>query len=163
MYTKGHIGVALVAYAPLGCLLVAAGDSSLAAAGAAVAVSISMLPDVDEYVAWLDHRGVTHSIYFAVLVGVVLGIAGAAVGPLFWADAGTPVVLVAFAVGIGTTLSHIAADAITPMGIDPFLTGQRRTLDVVAAANPDVNNALFAVGLVAVTLSSVIGTGLSSL
>jgi len=61
----------------------------------------------------------------------------------------TPLAAFGFLVGTGTILSHIAADAPTPMGVRPFapLDGRHVSLDLVRAANPVANYALLVVGV----------------
>ena len=72
MHREGHIGAALVAYAPVGAVALALGFETLALVGAVAAGGLSMLPDYDQRVPGLDHRGPTHTVWFALVVGVVL-------------------------------------------------------------------------------------------
>ena len=157
MHRRGHVGTALAAYTPIGGLLVAVGGDALAAAGGAVAVGLATLPDVDRRIPFVDHRGVTNTVHFAVAVGVFLGGAGALSGRS--AGIGTAIAFggFGFLVGSATILSHVAADALTPMGVDPLRTGRRCSLDVARAANPIANDALLALGAVAVGVAYVVG------
>ena len=81
MYRWGHVGAALFCYGPVGAALSRAGDPELALAGTVVAVALATVPDIDEFLA-IDHRGLTHTVWFvgggAVLsaaVGVGVGLA----------------------------------------------------------------------------------------
>ena len=120
MYRKGHVGAALLAYAPIAAVVVAIGFDGVAIGGGAVAVGLASLPDADQRVPFISHRGVTHTVHFAVGIGVLLGLGGGLVGA-----SGGPVPAIAlgafgFVVGTVTLLSHVAADALTPMGVEPF-------------------------------------------
>jgi inner membrane protein len=53
--------------------------------------------------------------------------------------------------------SHIAADALTPMGVEPYRDGRHYSYDVAKAANPLANYALLAVGVLAVGVAYVAG------
>ena len=90
MYREGHVGAALLAYAPVGFVVAAAGFRFLSLIGGIGVAALAMLPDYDQKVPGVDHRGPTHTVWFAVVVGVV------------------------------TIGSHIAADALTPAGVRPF-------------------------------------------
>jgi inner membrane protein len=157
MYTLGHVGTALLVYAPVAALFTAAGEPALAATGVAAAVFVCTLPDIDNELE-IDHRGPTHTIWFACGCGLV----GALVGALLPSISATPAVLetgsgtadLAVVVGTATLLgvcSHLLADSITPMGIAPFAPVSRwhHTFDVVPARNQRANVALLAAGVAA--------------
>lgn len=149
MYQLGHVGVALLAYAPLGMAVAFAGSETLAVVGGLVCVSLSTLPDCDHDLPLLEHRGLTHTVGFAVLVGAVLAGATSVLVPELEAFTVRPIVPFAFAVGTLSILSHLLADAITPMGIRPFrpLSSYHYTANLTPAANPIANYALLAVGV----------------
>ncbi|WP_339103411.1 metal-dependent hydrolase [Haloterrigena salinisoli] len=158
MYQVGHYGTALVAYAPLGTAVALAGHETTAILGALACVALSTLPDCDHRVPLVEHRGPTHSLAFALLVGA--GLAGIAA---MLVDAGSPLLGVglvgfAFAVGALSICSHLLADALTPMGIRPLwpLSNRRYTLAVTRAANPLANYALLGVGVGAVLAGAVV-------
>ena len=154
MYRLGHQGASLVAYAPLGLALLLLGQPALAAVGGAVSLGLASLPDIDQRLPGVQHRGVTHTLAFALAVGTALG----AVGWLLGRDAGARTAAefatVGFAVGTVAIVSHLLADVITPMGITPFwpLSKRRYTLDVCRAENRLANYALLGTGL-AVTVA----------
>lgn len=163
MYQLGHYGAALVAYAPIGSAAWLAGNEAVAVVGCGVTVALSTLPDCDQRIPTIDHRGVTHTVLFAVLVGVALaGIASVLVGEdAALGDAG--VVGFAFVVGTVAIGSHLLADLLTPMGIAPFWPVSRRrySLSITPAKNPLANYLLLALGVV-VTVASAIGVSLLS-
>ncbi|RQG93167.1 metal-dependent hydrolase [Natrarchaeobius halalkaliphilus] len=154
MQQTGHYGAALVAYAPVGFVVAVLLSAELAAVSGFVAIGLSVLPDVDMKTARIAHRGVTHTVHFAVLVGVILGLTGILVG--VQTNFGAPFVLGSLGLVIGTiaVASHIAVDALTPMGVDPLFTGNRYSLSVTTAADPVANYALFCLGVTAIVLAA---------
>lgn len=150
MYTKGHLGVALLAYAPIGFGLILAGHESTAFAGGAAVLALTMLPDCDHVLPFLAHRGPTHTLLFALLIGAVLGASTATIVP----DRSARVVASAFAFAIGTLaiVAHLIADILTPMGIEPFwpLSRTRYSLQLTSARNQTANYALLGSGVLVV-------------
>lgn len=165
MYRDGHYGAALLAYAPVGFLVTALGYRALALLAGGVALALAMVPDWDMRVPGLEHRGPTHTVGFALLVGLLVGAAGVTV-----ATAGNPaavstdlasladdpatalgVGVLGFLVGFLTVCSHIAADALTPMGVTPFwpLSDRHVSVGVARASNRVANALLLGVGVVA--------------
>ena len=165
MYWRGHVGIALLAYAPVAGALRIAGEPGLATLGAVVAVAFATLPDADEWLP-VAHRGPTHTVAFAVAAGALVALA-TAVAPLaggglaLAAAAPTATALPpwtpAFVGGVATLslCSHVAGDAITPMGIWPLrpLSERHLTLDLTPAANPRANRLFLGIGVAAIALS----------
>lgn len=159
MYRTGHWGAALLAYAPVGYLLLRS-DPILAFVGAGVVLWLATLPDVDQLLP-IRHRGPTHSLLFLALVAAVLGAVGGALGVGSYqpVDAlpgvGFGVVLGVVAIG-----SHLLADMLTPMGVNPFwpVPADPVSLHVTRAANPLANYVLLGLGVTAsVTVLYVAG------
>lgn len=157
MYREGHVGAALLAYAPVGFVTAAVGFRFLALIGGVAAVGLAMLPDYDQRVPVVDHRGPTHTVWFAVAVGVVGAIVGGAVGSSTGVVASIGLAVFGFVVGAVSIGSHIAADALTPAGVRPFapVRTRRYTYDVTKAKNPIANYALLGIGVVA----AMVGVG----
>lgn len=160
MYRTGHYGAALLAYAPLGFAVTAAGFAELALAGGAGAAALAVLPDHDQRVPGLAHRGPTHTVAFALAVAAVVG---AAAGALAWSSgplAAAGLAAFAFAGAALSLGSHLAADALTPAGVAPFAPVRSTTysLDVARAANPLANYGLFALGVAAALAALAAGT-----
>lgn len=149
MYQLGHYGAALLAYAPVGVAVSLAGYDAVAIIGGLVCASLSTLPDCDHRLPLIEHRGPTHTLLFAALVGA--GLAGGAAALVGESSpfAGVGLVAFAFVVGALSIVSHLLADALTPMGIRPFwpLSRRRYTLKLTRASNPVANYALFALGV----------------
>ncbi len=151
MYLLGHLGAAMAAYVLVrrGVLLRRDAGPSPALAGL---LALATAPDADHYVPGLQHRGFTHSVWFAVLLGVAAAsVAGAASGRRPRRSSAGSVRRAAargFAVGAGAVLVHLAADVVTPMGVRPFapLSDAGGSLSLVYAADARANLALFAAG-----------------
>lgn len=156
MYWVGHVGAAAIAYAPVGAWLLANESHSVAFAGLLVAVSVSTLPDVDEFLP-IPHRGPTHTIWFVGGCSIVVGASAAAVTPAFPHSPLQPSSAATLFAGV-TTLSlssHLIADAVTPMGIRPFepLSAAEYSLDLVYAKNRLANLGLFVGGVLSLLVA----------
>ena len=147
MYRKGHLGVSLLLFAPVGYVLVGAGHPAVAAVAGFVMVQLSTLPDIDHRLPMVEHRGATHSLAFAALVGGAGAVVGAAAGSVF--SVGLPLPAVGFAVGALTILAHLLGDMLTPMGVNYLwpLPVSPVSLSLTRADNPVANSGLFDLGL----------------
>jgi inner membrane protein len=149
VYRTGHIGVALLAYAPVAFVAAAAGGESAALLGGAVALGLASVPDLDQQLPFVDHRGPTHTAWFAALVGAAGTVLGVALGLQTGVRSGLSYGLLFGVSAALSILSHIAADALTPMGITPFTPWSRAhySLGLVKAANPAANYVLLGLGV----------------
>jgi len=122
----------------------------LALVGALVAVGVANLPDLDEPLPWLQHRGPTHTVWFAVLVGLIAGVGTRPRGAL---ESGR--VRVRLVVGTGGILAHLAGDIVTPMGISPFAPrlASPRHARLVQIQNGRINRAFLLAGSAALFAS----------
>ena len=159
MYHKGHVGASLLVYAPFGFLVTALASIEAGLVVAAGVASIAMVPDLDMRIPFVKHRGITHTVWFALLVGAAFGTVGLAVGfqrgiaeALLFGGAG-------FLFGAVTIVSHLLADVLTPMGIRPFapVRDTEYTLDLVTAANPLANYTLLGLGGIVAAVALVAG------
>ncbi|EMA17171.1 metal-dependent hydrolase [Haloarcula amylolytica] len=160
MYQNGHYGAALLFVAPIGALLIAAGFVELALMAGVTAVALAMVPDLDQRVPGVTHRGPTHTVWFGLAVGLLL----AAVGTLVTVAPSLVGVVTGFVVGSGTIASHIAADALTPAGVRPLspVDDTHYSLDVVRAKNPLANYALLGLGIACAALGVWVGSTVAS-
>ena len=153
MYRHGHTGVGLTLYAPVAYAALSAGQFELATAGFVGMVWLAMVPDLDMRIPGLSHRGPTHTLLFAVVVGLVCGAGGWVVGTEV-AGFG-PRVLAGFGALVGTlsVLAHLLADWLTPMRIAPLwpLSSERYSLSLCYASNTPANYLLLLVGVGATT------------
>jgi inner membrane protein len=151
VYRPGHVGASLLAYAPVAFVVVALGFESLALVGGVAAAGLATLPDVDLRVPLVTHRGPTHTVWFALAVGVGCGGVGALVGSSGGVADAVGLSALGFAVGCVAVGSHVAADALTPAGVRPFapVREDSYSLDVARASNPVANYGLLVLGVVA--------------
>lgn len=163
MYMSGHVGMALLAYSPLGLATLLAVGRGLAVLGGAVAVSLATLPDYDQRIPFIAHRGPTHSLALAAVVGLVLALGAVAASGHVTIAAPAVVGPFAFVVGALAVVSHLLADSITPMGIRPFWPVSRRhySANLVRASDPIANYLLLALGIAAVVGALVIASELA--
>lgn len=138
MYRSGHVGVALLVFAPVGAVLLGAGALDRAVIAGGTMCWLASLPDLDHRLPGLSHRGPTHSLPFAVAVGIAFaGVTAVGTGHLQVAGgdlAGTLAALdgtsvpFAFLVGVLTVLAHLVGDAVTPAGVPLFWPLSRRSV-----------------------------------
>lgn len=165
MHREGHIGAALLAYAPVGAVTLALGFQELGVLGAGGAVGLAMTPDIDRRIPGVKHRGITHTIWFAVGIGSLCGIAGALVGTTEGILAALGLGLWGFIVGTLITASHVFTDGLTPAGVRPLAPyrDQEFTVAVARASNPIANYLLLGLGVAAVAAGLWLGNTLGSL
>jgi inner membrane protein len=149
MHREGHLGMALAVYAPIGFIASLISGVDLALLGAVVTAGLAMLPDIDMRIPFVKHRGITHTIWFTLVVGLLVGMFGVVIG----SDGGPLVALgsgaFGFLVGTVSICSHLLADALTPAGIRPFspMNDVHYTLEVTRASNSIANYLLLGMGL----------------
>jgi len=137
VYRAGHLGVSLLVYAPLGVALGLAGRTDLAVLGELVMLSLATVPDSDHRLPFVSHRGPTHTVGFAVLVGLGLGAVGGTVSGQPAVVTASELAVFGFAVGTLAIVAHLLGDLLTPMGITPFwpLWNRTYTLALTRADN----------------------------
>lgn len=160
MYRTGHYGVSLLVYAPVAFALLVAGEVTLAFVAGAGVLWLATLPDVDHRIPGVTHRGITHTVAFALAVGAVFGAAGYLLAGTF--ELGDPRFVAGFGVFVGSLgiVAHLVGDILTPAGIRPFwpLSRRKYTVSVTRADSTLWNVGLFAVG-VFVTAGAVVAAG----
>ena len=132
--------------------------ADLALVGGAIVLWLATLPDVDHRLPLVEHRGVTHTVPFALGVGGVLAAAAYAttsVLPFF----DSPTVAAAFVGGLGAygVLAHLLGDVLTPAGIPLLwpLSGRSYSLSLWTAKNPIANYVLLELGAFATAVTAV--------
>lgn len=175
VYRTGHLGVSLLAFAPIGYLLVSVGSPLAALFTGGAMLWLAMVPDVDHRVPLIEHRGLTHSLLFAALVGgafAAVGLLLAAVGgaaitaELLGLDAFPGVGLPAFgfAVGFLSVAAHLLGDLLTPAGVNLFWPIKTEySLYVTRADNTLANYGLFLLGVLAVAVAAALAHGAAPL
>ncbi|NEU57015.1 metal-dependent hydrolase [Halorussus sp. MSC15.2] len=149
MFPPGHYGMALALYAVVGYGLLSRGYERDALSGGGIVLAYTLFPDLDGQFEFLVHRGVTHTLWFALAVGVfcVLVVASSlrhrprreAIRGALWA----------FFLGSSAVVAHLLADVINPWGVMPFypVSSALYSLDVVRATNDTANYAMLAAGV----------------
>lgn len=146
MYLLGHLGLGLLA----GALMVGLRPGRRTTVAASLPVVFAVAPDVDLYLAGISHRGITHTVWAALGLGVALAVAaGVAARRPGVERSAEP--LPPFVGGSVAVLVHLLGDVITPMGLRPLhpLVGTAYSLDLVAARDPTANLALLTAGCLA--------------
>lgn len=151
MYRTGHYGVSLLVYAPVGAALVVLDGVETAVLLGAAVLLLTPVPDYDQRVPGITHRGVTHTVLFAALVAAALGGGVVAAGRPDLAPAGVAAGLL----GIG---GHILGDVLTPAGVRPFwpLSDAEYTVSLTTADSRVWNTVLLGLG-VGVTVLTALG------
>lgn len=151
MYRSGHLGVALLVYAPVGFLLLVSGRADLALLGEVCMLGLASLPDYDQRIPLVKHRGITHTLAFALAVGGVLGAVGWVVGGRPEAFTSAELAVFGFVFGTLAIIAHLLGDVITPAGIAPFwpLSGRNYSFRLARADNVLANYGLLALGVFA--------------
>ncbi|MGM0606539.1 MAG: metal-dependent hydrolase [Halobacteriota archaeon] len=159
MYTLGHVGISLLLYAPIAAWFLSGGATGTAIAGGVLMVVLSTLPDLDEHTDRIDHRGPTHTVWFAFGVGLfVAAVAGAiAVTTTSASDPTTTAIQFGLLATLGI-FGHLAGDVITPMGVKPLspVSEWHYTFDLTPAKNPTANRIILGTGLVAIALVGLV-------
>lgn len=158
MYRTGHLGISLLMFSPIGYLLVSVGSPFAALLTGASMIWLAMLPDVDHRLEFLEHRGVTHSLLFAVFVGAAFWVGGHLVmvvgGGTLGAELrnlgpvqGVVLPTVGFAVGFLSVCAHLLGDLLTPAGVNVFWpVGSEYSLSITPADSTFANNGLLLLG-----------------
>jgi inner membrane protein len=162
VYRLGHYGVSLSLYAPIGLAFALAGEPTLGLVGGAGVLALARVPDYDQRVPGITHRGVTHTVAFALLVGAAFAVALVALtqagsNPMPAAEV-APRAAFAFGVGAFGILAHLAGDVLTPAGV-PLLwpvSGRTYTVSLTTADSTVWNYLLFALGVFASAVAGLV-------
>ncbi|SEO58694.1 inner membrane protein [Halorientalis persicus] len=157
VYRAGHLGVSLLVVLPVTVALVLVGRTDLAVLGELCVLSVASLPDVDHELPLVAHRGVTHTAWFALLVGIGFGAVGWVLGGRPATPAAPELAAAGVVFGALGICAHLLGDVLTPMGITPLwpLSGRTVTFDLVRAKNPIANYGLLGLGVFA-TVSALL-------
>jgi inner membrane protein len=157
MHARGHKGIALLLYAPITYILLTMSRPFLAVGGLVVVLMLSMLPDIDMVISLLKHRGSTHTVWFAIAVGI--GLVGLVLGIVYGINSlgivavAVPAAYLLFVFGVGFLgiLYHIIGDATNQTGVRPWwpLSNRKYALKVSNSDSKIANWAYYIIGLVA--------------
>lgn len=148
MHKWGHFGVNALLYAAILPFVDNRWSTTVVVLGAVVAIGLANFPDVDEPFRWGTHRGFTHTLWFAIVVGIVVGGAFGILLEPTW-----PTLLLGFGLGAGSMLAHVTIDAMTPMGVRPLAPVSERHVTTAwfYSKNRRINIGVFLVGALAFT------------
>ena len=143
MYSKGHVGLTLLL---VSILMLPFGENEYALYIIVLSAGLSALPDVDmewrKHLSFVHHRGVTHSILFAVL-------AGGAFGVIFYFTHQTIIwVGIGFISAFLGVVCHLIGDIFTYHAFKPLwpLSDKEISLGLCSANDKSVNEGLMTVG-----------------
>lgn len=141
MHRWGHVGAALAAYAPVAFVTSVVGLDDLLVLGGVAAVGLSTLPDVDHRVPLVPHRGPTHTVWFVLLVAAAGGYVGWSAGASTGLASTVGLAVFGATVAGLAVASHVAVDALTPMGVRPFapLSDWHVSVGLTPSASPLAN------------------------
>lgn len=177
MHKEGHHGTVLLVFAPVALLLASLGYVVEIAIGFMVLNSLAMLPDIDMRIPLIKHRGITHTIWFALAVGLAIGLAAAYSSTfiVFWRPVDTVWHIAAyglygFLLGLLAVFGHVLGDVVTVSGVKFFYPVsnkkyrvENKWLNLPTLASSDLANYLFILtGLSAFIISVVVGLHISS-
>ncbi|AGB32003.1 membrane-bound metal-dependent hydrolase [Natrinema pellirubrum DSM 15624] len=153
MYRDGHAGFNALLYAPFVPLITASYSLETALWGAVVTLAAANLPDLDQSLERIDHRGPTHTIWFALLFGFVAGLGTMLVARSGFGSSGG--FGFGFVIGTCGILAHLAGDVVTPMGISPFepVSQVHVTLAWFKSKNGLINRTFLVIGTFALVVS----------
>jgi inner membrane protein len=167
MYKNGHRGLSLFLSAPIVAILLLL---DLPVLGIFFCVSVfilASLPDIDLKISSIKHRGITHTVWFALFSGIVYAILVSGIvsitgskNVLLQQFSVSYIYLVVFVFGTGFSgvLFHLLGDIITPMGVNMF---SRQTNDAVSfnlllAKNEVANDSAFALGVIGLVFTGIL-------
>lgn len=165
MYKNGHRGLSLFLSAPIVAVLVSYELGVLALVFVVSVFSLPSIPDIDihlqEYTP-ITHRGITHTVWFAMFFGVLY--AGFVFGGMTYfgiEDTTVPlwkVLAFSWFTGFCVIMFHILGDVITPMGVKVFSRDNRGgfSLDFVLAKNRIANDTSIVIGLLSLVFVGVL-------
>lgn len=160
MYRAGHVGFNALLYAPVVPLVASHWSLELSLWGGLLAILTATVPDIDGLIPRIHHRSVTHTIWFALLVGTLTGTATLVVG------LASPLESFSFGFLVGTTsvFAHLIGDVLTPMGISPLVpvSNVHVTFDRFKSKNVRINRALLLVGGLALLASITLTTAFTA-
>lgn len=151
MYSTGHAGISFTLYAPILFVLFYFELFSVAIMGAIIVMFLASTPDADmkfhykstvfhkiplvrRLVPDIEHRGITHTVWFMGIIGIVLALVGAAVYPMIefvFTVTQIQFAVLLFVFGAFGIFAHIVGDYITPSGINIlYPLGTNRVLTI---------------------------------
>jgi inner membrane protein len=154
--------MALLAWSPVGSGLFLVGFEGAAIVGCASVLILTKLPDFDTRIPLVQHRGGTHTLLFALVVGLVLGGGFFALASGVGATRAIGAGGFGFLVGTHAIGSHLLADALTPSGVAVLwpVSDRRYSVGLVRADSRLGNHTLLVLGVLATWVGFAVIAGL---
>lgn len=139
MHPEGHAGLTLIFFS---LIMIPFGLNENTIIVILLATALSSIPDLDMKLGGFRHRGPTHSLLFAIIVGFFFGI-------LFFF--GTKKILWFFigcTSGFGGVVSHLVGDLLNPMRFKPFwpISNREFAFNICMADDRKMNRRLSILG-----------------
>jgi inner membrane protein len=156
MHREGHYGLNALLYAPFAFLFALFVTFEVALWGALIVVGLATIPDIDLKISFIKHRGITHTAWFALLVGFLAG-GFTSISALPLTDGLK--ILFGFVMGVTGIIGHLLGDAMTPMGVRPWrpVRGSKYTFGWFKARNKIANYGFMLLGGVILLLALGLG------
>jgi len=169
MYKDGHRGINALLASPIVLITGVSGAFELAIMGILIMLGTARLPDIDvsfdsnysqgnrltECIP-LSHRGGLHTIWFALIIGSIIGVVAA--GSVPYITDYHPVFLFVYGMGVGTfaVVGHLLGDILTPTGVKVFYPASTKVYSIgwVNAKNKKANYVILALGGIALLASA---------
>jgi len=119
MHPEGHAGLTLIFFS---LLMIPFGLNENTIIVIFLATALSSIPDLDVKWGFFRHRGPTHSLLFAIIVGIFFGIL------LFFGTSDFLWFFIGFISGFGGVVSHLMGDLLNPMHFKPLWPFSNREL-----------------------------------
>ena len=139
MHPEGHAGLTLIFFS---LLMIPFGLNENTIIIIFLATASSSIPDLDMKWEFFSHRGPTHSLLFAIIMGIFSGIL------LFFGTREILWFFIGFTSGFGGVVSHLIGDLLNPMRFKPLWPFSNRELafDFCRADDKKMNRRLSTVG-----------------
>lgn len=145
MHKLGHIGFNILLYIPVFMLTIGAGYENLAIGGLITVILTCTLPDIDMKLPLIEHRGITHTAWFVLLMGIGVGSVFSMFAP---STGGNMYFLFGTLVGVVSGAGHLIGDSMTHSGIHPWYPVNNKwyCLDLFAADSALANYGFLILG-----------------
>lgn len=159
MNSYGHYGIAMLLYSPILFIFTLQDFFLLGLVGVLAVFLLSRTPDIDYYIPLITHRGITHTIWFAVVIGFLLSMPFDSTGSITLFGHPVPYRLIAFTFGSYSVITHIIGDSLTPSGVRPFMPFimTRYSMTIVRSGSNIGNGIFFVIGCLSLLCAAIAG------
>lgn len=152
MHAKGHFGLTLLVLS-LFSIPIGLGPDNIMIFVIFLSAGLSSIPDIDLNLG-IKHRGLTHNILFAIIVGILFGV-------LFGYSSGIVYGLIGFASGFLGVMLHLLGDLMTYQPFRPLwpLNDREISYGLFAAKSETANKGFLSLGIFAFIGYVIISSG----